>query len=320
MALERLRCEVRFIGYHEFLGRMTTPARIAISRSERMRRLIEPFALRAFNNSAKQAALNFRPDLALVIKGEAVLTNTVDYLSQQMGAITALWYPDDPRYFLSLSKIIAPHYDFVFTSSERCVPTYLEAGAKHVDYLPFACDPSVHRPIELTHSEKKTLACDICFVGTFSRKRAKVVGALERAGFRVKVWGPYWRYFKRGSDSRGPVFGPQMTRIFNAARIVLNVHDDTDMGFKPNMRIFEAAGCRSLVLTDNAFGLGNLFRPGEEILCYSDMADLLNIAGRYIASSADGSTIATKAYQRAHSDHTYDQRLRLLIRAVALTR
>ncbi len=317
MALERLGCEVRFVGYRKFLGPLATPVRIVISRSKTARRFTGAFALRKFNNVTKHVGFEFEPELVLSIKGESVHSSTIRWLSQRLGTITALWYPDDPRYFDSLSKLIAPHYDFVFTSSKKFVSEYRDAGVDQVECLPFACEPSVHRPVILSQHEMETLACDICFVGTFSKKRGRVVQALEEGGFRVNVWGPYWRFFKRGRNVNGPAFGHDLVKIFNAAKIVLNIHDDNDLDFKPNMRVFEAAGCRSLLLSDRAFGLEEFFTPNEEIVCYYDEADLLKLANCYIQWSTEGAAIAAKGHERAYRDHTYDQRIGTILKVVS---
>jgi spore maturation protein CgeB len=309
MALEKLGSQVEFVGYRDSLGPLETPVRVAISRSRMAREFLEPFVLRTFNERAKRVGGEFSPELVLAIKGEALLPKTLKWFSHCLGVITALWCPDDPRYFHSLSKLIAPAYDFVFTSSERFVSVYRGIGAGHVEHLPFACEPSVHRPVALSNREKEALACDVCFVGAYSRKRAVLIRALERGGFRVNVWGPYWRYFMPGRNVRGPLFGHKMVRVFNAAKLVLNVHTDTDTDFKPNMRIFEAAGCRSLVLTDDALGLRNLFKPNEEIVCYSNKDDLLREVTHYTQSGNESATIATKGQERAYRDHTYERRM-----------
>ncbi len=316
IALERLGSQVEFVGYRGSLGRLETPVRVAISRSDKVRRLLEPFALRKFNEMAKRVGGEFSPELVLAIKGEAVLPKTLKWFSQWLGAITALWCPDDPRYFHSLSKLIAPSYDFVFTSSERFISKYQGTGAGHVEHLPFACEPSVHKPVALSIPEKEALACDVCFVGSYSRKRAMLIHALETNGFTVNVWGPYWRYFMPGRNVRGPVFGHKMVRVFNAAKVVLNVHTDTDTNFKPNMRIFEATGCQSLVLTDDAFGLRNLFKLGEEIICYSNKADLLKQVTHYTQSGSESTTIAAQGHERSYRHHTYERRIGELLRFV----
>jgi spore maturation protein CgeB len=165
----------------------------------------------------------------------------------------------------------------------------------------------------LSTHDKEALASDICFVGSFSPKRAKIISTLEKNGFKVKTWGPYWRYFRKSVESGRPVFGIDMTRVFNAAKVVLNIHAESDMSFKPNMRVFEAAGCQSLLLTDRPFGLDQCFVPGKEILSYESHDELLELARRYVGEPNAYSEIAVKAGERAYRDHTYDQRLRTLL-------
>ncbi len=316
MALERLGYQVRFLGYREFLGRFAIPLRMLITRSERARELIEPFALRKFNETVESVGSEFAPELVLSIKGETVPPRTVDRFSRKLGAITALWCPDDPRYFHSLSKIIAPAYDFVFTPSQRFMQEYQDAGVQNVGCLPFGCDPGVHRPVSLSDQDVQCLATDICFVGTFSRRRARMIKALERTGFKVKVWGPYWRYVRGGRNFRGPVLGHTIARIFSAAKIVLNVHEEMDVAFKPNMRTFEATGCRTLLLSDRAFGLERFFTPHEELVCYSDETELVKLAGHYLNSPTERTIMAEKGQRRAYRDHTYDQRLEGMLKII----
>jgi spore maturation protein CgeB len=294
-----------------------TPVRIMISRSRTARTLLEPLALRKFNLMAKLQSSKYEPQLVLAVKGEAVLPSTINWFSRELGATTALWYPDDPRYFDDLSKFIAPVYDFVFTASARSVSKYQEIGVTHVEHLPFACEPTVHKPITLTGQDLDRFSCDVCFVGTFSRKRLRLVRALERAGFNFHVWGQYWRLYGNRENVHGPAFGPDLTRIFNGARIVLNIHDESDVGFKPNMRTFEAAGCRSLLLSDRVFGLERSFRIGQEVACYLDEPDLVERTRHYLESSTERTAMANRAHNRAYQEHTYEQRLRTLLNVIA---
>jgi len=66
--------------------------------------------------------VKFNPDLALSIKGDAVKHETVKWMKRELGTKTALWYPDDPRFFNSLVRYIAPSYEYVFTASEKAIP------------------------------------------------------------------------------------------------------------------------------------------------------------------------------------------------------
>jgi hypothetical protein len=53
-----------------------------------------------------------------------VLPSTVRKISE-LGAITLLWFPDDPFLFYTLAREVAPAYDYVITSSEKCVRNIL---------------------------------------------------------------------------------------------------------------------------------------------------------------------------------------------------
>jgi spore maturation protein CgeB len=97
----------------------------------------------------------------------------------------------------------------------------------------------------------------------------------------------------------------------------LNVHDETDIGFKPNMRTFEATGCRTLLLSDKPFSLEHFFTPHKELVCYSSETELVKLAGHYLDSPNERVIIANKGYGRACRDHTYDQRVGEILRIVS---
>lgn len=316
LGLKTLGCEVAFLGYREFLGSLSTMKRMIITRSNFSRRLASKYGVGKFNNATKLLASQFRPDLVLVIKGEALLPDTLHWFSEKLKTKTALWYPDDPRYFDSLSKIVSPYYSFIFTPAMRFVDEYRKVGAKHAEFLPFACEPSIHRRIPLSQGDIEKFGCDISFVGTFSWTRAKAIAALEAKGFRIKVWGAYWRYFKPRRNISGPVSGRVLTKIFNASKIVLNVHQGSDLKLKANMRVFEAAGCGSLLLTDNAPIVERHFIPGREVVCFANEGEMVELASTFLESRNDGNEVSSRANDRAYKDHTYTQRIGEILQTV----
>jgi spore maturation protein CgeB len=185
-----------------------------------------------------------------------------------------------------------------------------------VEFLPFACEPSIHRQISLTRLDIERFGCDVSFVGTFSKRRARGISALEAKGFKVKVWGPYWRYFSPGRNINGPVAGENLTKIFNASKIVLNIHNESDLNLKANMRVFEAAGCSSLLLTDNTIELERLFIPGKELICYDTESEMVELANYFVKSRDEGVYVARRGNDRAYRDHTYDQRIEKILQTV----
>ena len=309
MNLIKLGHEVRFYGYKERLGKFANPIRIAITRSKLIRDLANAFWLNRINNEIKRIAETFYPDLVLSIKGEAVKPKTVEWIREELGAKTALWYPDDPRFFNSLVKYIAPSYNHVFTASEKAIDMYKEIGCKKVHFLPFACEPTVHRKLNLSESKSKPNNLDVVFVGTYTRRRARLIKALEKAGIKVKVYGPYWRYFMGSSNVQDGIYGPEMVKVFNSAKIVLNIHVEDDLLYKVNMRTFEATGCGSFLLTDYAYGMEKLFKVGEELVSYNDADELMELVKHYLKDEEERMIISEKAQKKTYCMHTYRQRI-----------
>jgi len=309
MNLVKLSHEVRFYGYKEKLGRFANPIRMTITRSKLMRNLANLFWLNRINDEIKRIAEAFHPDLVLSIKGEAVKPKTIEWIKNELGAKTALWYPDDPRFFNSLVRYIAPHYDYIFTSSKNAISMYKGLGIEHVYRLPFACEPTVHRKMNLNNDEKKK--CDVVFVGTYTPSRARLIKALMKAKVRIQIYGSYWKYFIRSYNIHDGVYGIGMVKLFNSSKIALNFHADGRYG--PNMRVFEATGSGTFLLTDNAEDLGSFFKIGKEIIIFNDVRELLSLINYYLDDDDRREYVANSGYVRCHADHTFEKRLRNMI-------
>lgn len=311
IALEKLGYCVTFFGYRSMIGSLASPIRMAITRSKTIRKLAKSIFLNKVNERLKGYALKAKPDLLLAVKGEAVLTSTLKWFDEELGAKTVLWYPDDPRYFNSLVKYIAPHYDYVFTASEKGVRMYKEIGINDVFYLPFACEPSVHHRVQLTGEEASKYKCDVCFVGSYLPRRARKIGKLRRVS--VKVYGPHWRVFARGIRASVGVWGLEMVKVFSAAKIVLNIHVESDLAYKPNMRVFEATGSGAFLLTDRPYGLERLFRIGNEVVCYNDERELVDLIEYYLENDEERMKIGARGQERGYREHRYENRIRQIL-------
>jgi spore maturation protein CgeB len=76
-------------------------------------------------------------------------------------------------------------------------------------------------------------------------------------------------------------------------------------GFCPSGRIFEAAACRTTVITDCWAGLEEFFEPGKEIIVAESAEDVI----RAIASPHETiDSIGEAAYRRFLIQHTSDRR------------
>jgi spore maturation protein CgeB len=315
VACENLGQSISFFGYKDLMRQYPLFVRMALTRSSMVRSFSKHLFLNRINQTIRNTIKELNPDLVISIKGEMVTPETLEWLRRNVGVKTALWYPDDPRFFESLVKYIAPHYDHVFTASKRAITMYREIGVKNVDFLPFACEPLIHKKTNLTETEYNFYKSDVCFVGTYTPRRAKMIKNLWKAGVNVRVWGPYWRYFVKDRKINAGVFGQEMVKVFNAAKIVLNLHEQSDVPYKVNMRVYEAAGCGAFLMTDNSYGLNQMFSTQDEIVTYDSSKDLIRKIGYYL-NSEKRSVFQEKALLRAYEDHTYHLRLKRLLEHV----
>ena len=309
-ALKSLGYQVEFYGYYNKLGKWEDPVRIFGTRSRQFRKFLTPFVLRDINKNLVKTAIKEKPDLILVIKGEIISPEALREL-KTLGYPLALWFPDDPRYTNSYVKHVINLYDNVYVVSKETIKLYAQLGAKRVHYLPMACDPLVHNRIKPDELKKGLPTHNVCFIGTFSRHRAEIIKSLSK--FQVNVWGSFWWLNPRIRNKHPPVYGPEMVKVYNASKIVLNIHDPTDYGIKTNMRLFEATGSGAFVLSDGEKGLKDLFEPKKEEVCYENSKDIVELVDYFLANPSERSKIATLAYNRAHTEHTYVNRVQNLL-------
>ena len=73
------------------------------------------------------------------------------------------------------------------------------------------------------------------------------------------------------------------------------------MGYCPSGRLFEAASCGTLILSDDWPGMDQFFARGSEILIVQNASDIIAALG---LSDYERTHIANAARERALEDHT----------------
>lgn len=307
-ALKRMSLNVEFAGYADILDlKGLELMRMLATRSFLLRGASTPFWLRKVNEVYQRKIDELRPDLLISLKGESLLPSTIKNARSNFGVKTCLWYPDDPRFFNSLAKHIAPHYDAIFTYSNKAIELYKSIGIDKVSRLPFACDPEIHRAPEFERERNGRAV----FVGTFSYKRYRFIRKLLKNGLPVDIVGPYWsRFIGKNVISNG-VYGKHMADLFQRYSICINIHQNLDYG--PNMRTFEVTGSAGFLLTDNAEDISSFLLPGREIETYNNASDATDKIKSAIKGEVDVDGISRNAYKRCHLEHTYDNRILTLL-------
>ncbi len=275
---------------------------------------------RADNLDILRHAVDQRPELTLVLKGEVLLPETVERLRQLTDGPLVQWCGDDPSWFPNITG--AAHlYDRFFLAD----PTYatdLERHGVTARFLPHAAHPAAWSGHN-TDSE----SVDVIFVGDArhnmghlpaSRSRVEILEAIARSGINLAVWGRGWEKLETGYQvreaHRGLTLLPAsaVARAYRSAKIVLNVHH-AQMREGPNMRTFEIPAAGAFQLTDYKARMGDLFEIGTELAVYHDVDDVVPAIERYLRDESARGAITRAGKRRVTRDHTYEVRMRQLI-------
>lgn len=209
-----------------------------------------------------------------------------------------------------------PLYDHVFTQDSALVALLRAASAaRAVSLLGPACDPREHRVLDLSKEERADLAADVVYLGYAYPNRIAMMEALLE--FDVRLWGIGWDASTtlRPRFRAEPVHGLKKIRVYNAAAVTLNLQSPHYQLDGITCRPFEVAACGGFCLTEARPDLETFFRPGQEMVTFTGLADLKSKLAHYLAHPDERREIAARARERALREHTYDHRVREILAA-----
>jgi len=252
-----------------------------------------------------------RPALLVITKGTYLFPESIRAARGLCGKVINL-FPD------GVSEIQKPGileslgaYDRVFLKEPYLVDRLRGAGFDNVSYLPQCCEPTVHRPLDLTMAELEAYGADVSLVGSGYPYRVRLLESLALAEVRLRLWGAGWpvgQGLLGRAYAGGEAVGDVQAKVFNATRINLNTAHLQDV-YGVNKRTFEIAGCGAFQLAPAQRDLPNLFSVGTEIITYRDVADLRAKIRYYLRHDDERAQVGSAARARVHRDHTYARRI-----------
>ncbi len=105
-----------------------------------------------------------------------------------------------------------------------------------------------------------------------------------------------------------PVYGLDMFKVLAQSRITLNNHGEVVHGIAANMRMFEATGMGSVLVTENFPNMPGLFEPEKEVILYDSPSDAAAKIRWLLDHPQQLQNIAQAGQERTLRDHTYDNR------------
>jgi spore maturation protein CgeB len=84
------------------------------------------------------------------------------------------------------------------------------------------------------------------------------------------------------------------------------------------MRLYEATGMGSLLLTDAKANLWEIFEPEKEVVTYADAEECVDKVRFYLdeRNATARQAISMAGHRRTLQDHTYDKRMKNLINLI----
>jgi spore maturation protein CgeB len=205
-------------------------------------------------------------------------------------------------------------YDLLISQLAATVNYFRRLGVRaEVNHLAF--EPSLLEALPAAPAQDVELS----FVGTVSADHQQRVALLEAiaARYDLKLFGSPPQALPASSPLhrcfQGEVWGMDMYQALRRSKITLNSHIDMAGREAGNMRLFEATGVGTLLLTDFKDNLDTLFAPDREVAVWRTIDDCLATIDRTLRDDAGRAAIAHAGQARTMAQHTYRHRAREIL-------
>lgn len=182
-------------------------------------------------------------------------------------------------------------FDHIFLHSYECLESVVSRGwvdQHRCSVLLNGFDETLHRPILGT-----TKNIDILFVGSMTQRRKAIMDKVKS-------------YF---NVTTVPAFGEELVRLFNRAKIVLNIHADDFLDTET--RVFEALGCGAFLLTER-LSPENPFSQNE-LAEFDTVKELCDKLRYFLNNDDERNEIAHQGHMTALKGHTYTHRAQEIV-------
>ena len=301
--LTQMGHEVRTLGFIEHRKQMSSRHRAAIV----LRNAV--FGDRPGETDRKilKVAAEFKPDLVLAMTA-SLHSETLQKLGRiaRMGRV--LWWGDPPANSQRWG-IVDPGWDFIYTK-DRVAVAKLRVIGRNAHLLHESMNPDWHKPVASNRNS------DVVIAGNYYAFRQALTLRLLDNKISVQLHGlppPAWADAKiKQLHSGRYIVRSEKSTVFGEALACLNSFSLAE-GDSLNCRAFEIAGAAGLQIIEYRPAVTECFEPGKELLAFSTFEELIDCIGRARRSPSDLDRIREAGARRAQSEHTYEQRLRVIL-------
>ncbi|WP_263418616.1 CgeB family protein [Terriglobus albidus] len=210
-----------------------------------------------------------------------------------------------------LEATYVPAYDAYLSFSGGPITNEIERRFKSPRAIPFYCsvDPEIHRP----RKTRERFRCDLSYLGTYASDRQQKLSAWldgtarSMTDMKFIVAGPQYpttlewsknvRHINHVAPAQHPAF-------YSSSRFTLNLtrKEMITAGYSPSVRLFEAAACGAVIISDRWHGIEEFFTPAREILLVDNEREVVDVLASL--SEEERLRIGRDARDRILSEHT----------------
>ncbi|MBA1239559.1 glycosyltransferase, partial [Pseudomonas kunmingensis] len=242
------------------------------------------------------------------------------------GTPTMFWNKEDPVHFETFLTT-AKQFDFVFTTDMDCIHRYKAAlGHDRVYFLPFACQPSVHNPIELY--ERKDA---FCFAGAYYARYPERTRDLGNFVAKLPEFRPveiYDRnYGKNDPNYQFPAeYQPfivgtlpfsEIDRAYKGYRYAINLNSIKQSQTMFARRVYELLGCNTVTVSNYSRGVRLMF--GDLVITTDSGEEMVRRLQALAGNEESSGKLRLAALRKVMLEHTYEQRLNYIVAKVSGT-
>jgi hypothetical protein len=298
-------------------------ARAILSRARQMVDKTPLLSLRPLFRPMSRVLVGFQSWFYDIIAAQIKYYKPDILLNQAMDSISIKFLKEMKPYVrLLVGQIAAPFpegedyscYDLIISSLKNFVEYFRKQGIPS-ELHRFGFEPRVLSVLDKT----RHASISVSFVGGLSRAHGERIRLLEYLCQRydVQIWGRGIESLPRNSPIyrcyKGQAWGKDMYKILYNSKITLNFHGRWAGSYANNMRLYEATGVGTLLITDWKENLHELFEPGKEVIAYRTPEECGELIQYYLEHEVEREAIARAGQERTLREHTYYQRMQELV-------
>jgi spore maturation protein CgeB len=282
------------------------------------------------NNELLAAMYKEKPDLLFIVKGDYLFPENIARIKKEFSCPVAGYVWDEPFYKpesnqddyrkYNLKKGI-PLYDFMFVFDPFYIDEIVRQGAKKVQYLPLATNPTRYKEIAVTKQDSLQYDYDVCFIGMPAENRVEIFESL--GDYKLGVFGDYWaEYFiRRGMKTpsyyQGKATGETVNKIYLSSKIALNINQaQSKEGL--NTRTFDILACGAFEMVDYKKNVERHFEIDKEIVTFKNINELKSKIDFYLKNDDLRKSISARGKQKVLNEHTWVHRVKEVLKYLSI--